>query len=483
MAKKKRKTDPREVAKKRLAEAPRQHLELRDRGSRVFKEQRLTDKFRQFFDAKVRPLIAFKGYKLADKWELAAHAVNLLIKTGLAVRCVADSRDTADAAIRKRTEIWDTIIAADLAKACLGSESSGKVTRYEATDKLLALDSMWKLEQLENLDLQRNSIMIPPTTHALVLLHTGRYNATGNLFALGNQKKLVSWREYFERSEPDPKSDEGQAAVERGLQWVREEEDFMEELNRVNTSFAWQVFRRDENGKERVQPVNPCLRQIHIGEVFNAMRFYSFGELSGQSLPKAIRRTLRINGEPTAELDFSGMAPRMTYHYALLDIKGDVYRPKEILPKFYASDEASKTDKAIARDFVKRATNICLCVTSRQKANSALGQHLFKHPHCGILNRILDAEECRTTDLIDRIVKVHEPIQHRFFAGYGIEMMTIDGKIMKRILLGFCRAKKPVLAIHDSIVVRVSDAFAAKQTMKQAYYEMVNKLPRIKQVY
>ena len=43
-----------------------------------------------------------------------------------------------------------------------------------------------------------------------------------------------------------------------------------------------------------------------------------------------------IDGEPSAELDYSGMATRMLYHRAHLDSDGDVYCPERVMPAYPA---------------------------------------------------------------------------------------------------------------------------------------------------
>src|SRR5262249_46946791 len=92
---------------------------------------------------------------------------------------VADSRRKTDSETRTRAAVWDSIVTAGLAARSLGSESSGKVTRYYATKALMALRKIWRLEDLVPLDLKRNTQLgNDPVPFALVYIHSGTLDPT-----------------------------------------------------------------------------------------------------------------------------------------------------------------------------------------------------------------------------------------------------------------------------------------------------------------
>jgi hypothetical protein len=121
------------------------NLHFRDLPSHILGDDKPTDEFNQFMNSFVLPLITLTGYKLDEKKELATLAVQALIKTGLTDACVADSRGTGEPGARLRVRVWDAIEAAGLAKIALGSESSGRQTRYRASTRFLTLRRVWEL--------------------------------------------------------------------------------------------------------------------------------------------------------------------------------------------------------------------------------------------------------------------------------------------------------------------------------------------------
>lgn len=446
--------------------------DLRSLDSHRYSEGRLTADFEAFASEKLLPRIKFDGYKRDEKQRAAVQMLHNLVETGLKGAAVADSRGdhSEGAAFRKR--VWDAIIAAGLARMQPGSELSKKVTRYAATPELLRLRERWELRFLVDLDLRRNSELADPTDHALVVVKSGKIDpATGDLLPPSEQKKPISVSDYI-RAHAQP-GDDGKPhpqAIENGMNYLRHEEDVIESINQSQLRHTWTAtVISPETGRPITCPVNPCLRQVHCGKMFRAVRYYSFGKLSGQGFSKELRRTIKIDGEPVAEFDFSGMAPRMLYHRARLDPVGDVYQPERIFPKFYESASVEEANEV--RDFVKRLTNICLNVSNRSQANSSAGNALAVHPYNPLIRSALQGDGFRSPiEVLDAIERVHdERVVEKFYTEVGIDLMTTDGRIMLRILMAFRDADKPILAIHDSVVCKRSDSQFAQEAMRYAY--------------
>ena len=108
---------------------------LRELPSFIFAEHRLPDEFRLFVKHRILSELYLTGCKIDQKKLLATQIIHNLVETGLTSSCVADSRDWNVASVR--IPIWDHIVEAGYARVCVGSESSGKVTRYRATGRLL----------------------------------------------------------------------------------------------------------------------------------------------------------------------------------------------------------------------------------------------------------------------------------------------------------------------------------------------------------
>jgi hypothetical protein len=311
---------------------------------------------------------------------------------------VAGTRRKTESGVRLRVAVWDAIKAAGFADDCKGSEITRRVTRYSATDKLLSLRADWKIRLMMDLDLARNTdLPHNPTPHALVYLHTGRMDpATGSTLAKDGQRQPVSLFAYMARhAQPGPDGKPDPRAIANGMAYLCDIENKVEKINRSNLSHTWAAYHSDpKSGRQHVFQPNPCMRQIRVGELFHAVRLYTWGELSGQNFPQAVRRTMLIDDEPVAELDFSGMVTRMLYHYKRIDPVGDVYRPDVLFPAFHA-DNPNDDDRSTVRDFIKRATNICWNVNSRGNANSSVGRLLTEYANQTFLRSV-------TYDVLER---------------------------------------------------------------------------------
>ena len=384
----------------------------------------------------------------------------------------------------------DLLTKAGFALLCKGSQQSGKVSRYRATTKLLQLRNLWRLRLLEDTHLARNTELSVPTSRALIVLHTGKIDlATGAPLTSSEQKQPVSFvkliKPYVRRitgtGAPNPQE------IDNWVQHLGDLEDVIEQINDSNASHEWRAYYVDEEtSKKTYFEPNVKLRQIHVGKLFRATRLYSFGHLSGQNLSKAVRKGMTIDGERVAELDFSGYATRMLYHFGGTDPKGDVYRPELVLPKFYGFENASETKKRIARDFIKRATNICWNVSSRGKANSAVGRLLAdaEYGEAQFVRKLIyNVEETTPKGIIERIMKAHPKLEHRFFTEIGIHLMTTDGRIMLHMLFEFTKTETPVLAIHDSIVCKASDVDFVRKVMRKTYFKFLVFKPVLNRVY
>lgn len=460
---------------------------LRDLPSRPFEKHRLPGEFKDFYCDYVAPLLSLTGYKQTEKNAVARHCIHNLICAGPG-ECVADVRKLALPGVRLRVGVWDAIVAAELATACLGSEESGKVTRYRATPKLLTLRREWELSLLVHLTLGRNTELTEPTPMALVHLHSGKLDLlTGEPLPEAEQRKPISIREHVaKRAQPSPDGAPDPEAIANGLAYFREVEDRIEQINSVNLDHAWKVQRRDpDTGRQYSYGVDTRLRQIHAGEFFRTVRLYTAGPLSGQSLSKEQRQTILIDGEAAAELDFSCMVVRMLYHRKGLNPAGDLYRPERVLPKYYGLANASDARKSVARDFVKRATNICWNVGSRSEANSSVGKFVAQHADSAFLWKVIkQVESCSVAEIVDRIIAVHPKLRGDFFSGVGLEMMTVDGQIMLGILSEFvAKEGKPALGIHDALVCKAADAAFAEETMVSVYRRFMLSEPKITRVF
>lgn len=447
---------------------PKNVPQLRDRESSRYATYELAGEFVRFVDVEVLPHVELTGYKKEQKRTVLRHATHNLITTGLMGRVVADGRGNTDAATRQRAGVWDALVAAGWAVQCRGSEISGMVTRYAATPELIHTRTYWRLEMLMDIELARNTATATPTDRALVVLHTGKLDpVTGDPLPEDERRQPIDFADYVARqAQPGPDGGPDPRAIENGLAYWREKEDTIESINAQNMAHGWAATCTHPDGTTTTFQPNVAIRQIHVGDTFQGARLYSFGELSGQNLSKAVRATMRIDGEPAAEWDYSGMHPRMLYARAgIRRVEGDPYRPEEVMP-----------GGGRVRGFIKRALNACINCRTRPAAHSAIANMLKN-----------DAELHEAVGPVavftDRMLKTHAPIAPYFFTGVGMELMTSDGTVMLEVMKQHRDAGKPALPIHDAVVCRASDAEWTRRVMEEAYYYVLQHHPVIKRVF
>jgi hypothetical protein len=449
------------------------NYELRKMRSARYSDAPPAKRFRRRARTELLPVLGIGGYKQSEKAKIATQILNNLVMAGRVRRCIVDSRNTHEPATRLRVGIWNAVVKEGLAVMCLGSEASNKQTRYYATPNLLRLFKGWPLKDLTELVLERNSRRKVPTTHALVVLHTGKRDlATGKELPLGQQKQ------------PLPLPDGPPAKCVR---WdVRNDEDTIERINNSNLNHLWRGYETDpRTGKRSVMQPNACLKQIHSGKFNRTARLYSWGHWSGQGMRKEDRRSIRIDDEPVVELDYSGYATRMLYHFEEQDPAGDVYRPEIVMPRFYRRTRTT-VKKAIVRDFVKRVTNICWNTKSRRGAGVAARNVLDAHEHREFLTRVIySIEKTTASGIVDRVRAAHPDLDSYFFRKepIGDTLMTIDGGIMLRILDRFARKGKAVLGIHDSVLCKASDEKFALRAMRHVYFASFGHRPVVKRAF
>ncbi|MCD4692888.1 MAG: hypothetical protein K8R79_08240 [Calditrichales bacterium] len=457
-----------------------------------FRENKIPFRFQLFVEKEIWPKLKplHEGYKIKDKKETAAQILHNLISAGLTNKVVADTRDVNTEGVRLRIKIWDCLIQKKLCRMCKGSEESGRITLYRATGKLLELREEWELKLFEDLELKRNTEEAIPTNHALVVLHSGKTDwLTGRLLEDENKRKPISIKERIEATCQRDKDDiykPDKQALENGLNFHRETENLINEINTENLAHTWIAYKESEMDNIIAFRPNVCLRQIHSGRLFRGTRLHSWGNLSGQGMPKEQRQTIQIDGEQSAEVDSHCHAIRMLYHLNRIDEREDVYWPEKVFKHYFSFNNISLDKRKIVRGFVKIATNICLNTPSINSASGAVRKHLKENEHGTFLKDLIyKTEESNINGILQRLIKAHpKKVENNFFTEIGLELMTTDGNIMLCTLEELVVQRHvPALAIHDSLVIRSSDIAIATEIFSKNYCKFTRFKPVLKRVF
>ena len=189
-------------------------------------------------------------------------------------------------------------------------------------------------------------------------------------------------------------------------------------------------------------------------------RFYHAPHIT---LPSACRKTMLINGEPTVELDYSGLHIRMLYNEIGIDYRGECY-------VYGKADKSNKAD----RDRIKLASLIVINSDDRKKAIAAV------HDQCRKKDIHYPAGEFhRYADLVDRFETYHEPIKAFLLSGKGLELQNKDSMIMAAILDRLAHRNIPALPVHDKVICPAQHEDFLRQVMMEEYEKKMDFEPII----
>ncbi|BBO78624.1 hypothetical protein DSCW_60410 [Desulfosarcina widdelii] len=199
-----------------------------------------------------------------------------------------------------------------------------------------------------------------------------------------------------------------------------------------------------------INPVANTLRRVFNVDWCHGGRFYHAPHIT---LPSACRKTMTINGEPTEELDYSGLHVRMLYNHLGIDYRNECY-------VYLKSDKANRDD----RERMKLASLIVINSGDREKAIKAIHNQCRKkgiHYPAGQFGRYGALIEC--------FQDYHSRIKKFLLSGKGLELQYQDSVIMASILERMMWKGIPALPVHDSIICPARYKEFLRQVMMEEY--------------
>ena len=189
-----------------------------------------------------------------------------------------------------------------------------------------------------------------------------------------------------------------------------------------------------------VFPEKTSLYRVYNGAWDRGGRFYGGW---WQSCRKAHRQHLTIDGNPTVELDYQQIHPRLLYGLAGRNLEGDAYT----LPGW-------------GRAVVKKAFNALLNADSFRAARGAIAKNL---------DGDRDAAEALIADIRTR----HPDIDAYFHSTIGLRLQGIDSEICRQVLMEAYRHGIVALPIHDSFIVASEHEDTLSRVMDAAFAKVV----------
>jgi hypothetical protein len=228
----------------------------------------------------------------------------------------------------------------------------------------------------------------------------------------------------------------------------RETHQMRKQLAEFNEALAAQQIAIGDRIIREGDPLdNGARAQAQLHRVFNRSDFSLGGRFYGGHWQNiGAREHIKINGEATVELDYSGMHIRMLYAEAGLPMPADPY----------AID-------GWPREQVKRALLIAINAPSHRKAVLALTDWLRSDDSI--------SDRYKTADRLIRAVKAAHPrIAHAIASDAGIRLMRRDSEIAAQVMREVMQATGLVpLPIHDSFIVPVGHRTKLEDAMENAF--------------
>jgi hypothetical protein len=258
-------------------------------------------------------------------------------------------------------------------------------------------------------------------------------------------------------------------------------------INSVNSK--WKITHESWNAWERRYTGTKQLRPIHFAVFTDDWtqhgRLYT-GKYGHQSLIDLERKTIKFNGKPSIELDYSGMHPRLLYHLNGMEYKKDPYR--------LWGDKTTDEMRYVAKIMVNAAINaptanaaIAACnygLTTYTKERDTNGKLIRKSgktlDSANLLEKALRVSKLTFKEVYDKVLTYHKPIAHLFSNDYGIKLMRIDSAIALDIMYFHADQCIPCLGVHDSFIVPENKSTDLYQLMHQCYKTRTGFYPKLK---
>lgn len=177
-----------------------------------------------------------------------------------------------------------------------------------------------------------------------------------------------------------------------------------------------------------------------------------------QTIPSDLRKTIRINDEPTVEIDYSAYHIRMLYHMKGLDYRKDPYIA--CAGKEY-------------RDVFKCASLTLINARDEATAKGATREELKNR---GIP---LPHKKEPLNWLLEKFKEAHEPIAEFICADMGVRLQNIDSHIMNAILVRLMDREILGLNVYDSVIVAQQYEDILKEAMIEEYEKVMGFEPVI----
>ena len=181
-----------------------------------------------------------------------------------------------------------------------------------------------------------------------------------------------------------------------------------------------------------------------------------------QIVMKNNRKQIKIDGEQTVEVDFSGLHIMMLY--AMNGIQYPIDKsPYEFWMKVQKFQDADTLE--LAKNQAKKAIFTLMNAKNLKDALWSLKEYDYT---------------VNWNNLVDLLLKQHKDIQQYIASDMGIVLQNMDSKMMIQIIENLLNKDIICLGIHDSVIVKKQDKEEAVKVMKKIYEQHLGMMINIK---
>lgn len=199
-----------------------------------------------------------------------------------------------------------------------------------------------------------------------------------------------------------------------------------------------------------------------VYRVFNNGSFKEGGRFYGAwwiGCPSILRKYITIKGEPTCELDYSGIHIHLLYAFKRMNfaaLKTDAY-------ELIDNDPERKLNKLI----LLTAYN---ADTPRDTARAVFNSARLD----GTLRLYQLSSHQQIYAKLELLKQKHQPISEYIAEGYGSQLQYHDSCVLEQLIKYFTKKKIPILTVHDSIICQRKYRDFVRDKMLELYSKYIN---------
>ncbi|MDB4207646.1 hypothetical protein N9775_00640 [bacterium] len=219
-----------------------------------------------------------------------------------------------------------------------------------------------------------------------------------------------------------------------------------------------------KTGKEIKVQISNASKTVR--RVFSRGKWDCFGRFSGGFWQRVgdkeespYRRNIRINNEPTVELDYSSLHPNILTVEAGLEPLEDVYTLG------YQVNE--QFDQEQQRQIMK---GLVLNLLNATKLDAALDAFTYKQPTGHPFKRL---KKTQFYAYVDAFKTKYPHLADKIGNDEGIRLMFIDSQIMNIIIERATTKDVPILTVHDSVICKEKDEPYVRTLMREATKQVI----------